>query len=58
MFLIQSPQGVSPNDLREILQDVVDPLVDDVGGLRLGDGAVEQYQELPQRSLVHDIDLW
>ena len=58
MFLIQSPQGVSPNDLGEIFQDVVDPLVDDVGGLRLGDGSVEQYQELPQRSLVHDIDLW
>ena len=57
MLLVKASQRVSPNNLGEILQDVVDPLVDDVGRLGLGYRAVKEHQELPQSRLVHDIDL-
>lgn len=52
-----SPKCVPPDNFGEILQNVVDPLVNDVGWLGLGDRAIEKDQELTQSRLVHNIDL-
>jgi len=51
------PVGVLPHGLGEVVEDVGDPLLDDVGGLGLGDGAVEEDEELAQGGLVHHVHL-
>jgi hypothetical protein len=55
--MVYAPVGVLPHRLGEEVQDVGDPLLDDVGGLGLGDGAVEEHQELAQSGLVHHVHL-
>ena len=57
MLLVQPPVGVFPHRLGEKVQDVGDPLLDDVGRLGLGDRVVEEHEELAQGGLVHHVHL-
>ena len=57
MHFVETSECVTPNCFRQEFEDVADSFLDDVGGLRTRDRAVEENEELPERRLVHDVDL-